>query len=69
MVTRIKIDVWKVKLIMAQKGMSRLDVAAWGDMTTNTVGNILNRGYAKTKSVHKLAKGLGCQVTDIVLED
>ena len=69
MVTRIKIDVWKVKLIMAQKGMSRLDVSAWGDMTTNTVGNILNRGYANAKSVHKLAKCLGCQVTDIVLED
>ena len=69
MTTHMKIDVWKVKLIMAQKGYSRLDVAAWGDMTTQTVGNVIRKGIATPKTVCKMATGLGVPVTEIVLED
>ena len=65
----MKIDVWKVKLIMAQKGYSRQDVAAWADTTTQNIGNILRKGIATPKAAGKLAKGLGVPVTEIVVED
>ena len=65
----MKIDVWKVKLIMAQKGYSRLDVAKMGGITTQTVGNAIRKGYCTTKTIPKLAKGLGVPVTEIVVED
>lgn len=66
---RMKIDTWKVKLIMAKNGWTRVDVAAFGDFTNQTFGNILKEGTCTPKIAGKLAKGLGVEITDIVIQD
>ena len=65
----MKIDTFKIKMILAEAEMTRADLAAKCGISRQNISTILTRGTCALKSVGKIAKGLGIPVSDIVIED
>lgn len=65
----MKIDVFKIKLLMAESELSCGDLAKrWGTGRQN-VSLLLRRGTCTPKSAVKLAHALGVSVSDIVIPE
>lgn len=65
----MKINVHKIKLILAEMEMTRSDLAAKCGISRQNISTILTRGTCEPKTAGKLAKGLGVPLDEIVKED
>ena len=65
----MKIDVHKIKIILAERGMTRTVLAAESGISRPNISTILTRGTCEILTAGKLAKGLGIPVAEIVVED
>lgn len=64
----MKIDVNKIKIILAKREMTRSALAALCGISRQNISTILTRGTCEPKTAGKLAKGLGIPVDEIVKE-
>ena len=64
----MRIDVNKVKIILAEREMTRSALAALCGISRQNISTILTRGTCEPKTAGKLAKGLGIPVDEIVKE-
>lgn len=64
----MKIDVNKIKIILAEREMTRSALAALCGISRQNISTILTRGTCEPKTAGKLAKGLGIPVDEIVKE-
>lgn len=65
----MKIDVHKIKLILAEEEMTQTDLAEKCGISRQNLNNMLTRGTCVPKTVGRLARGLGVDVREIVKED
>lgn len=64
----MRIDVNKVKIILAEREMTRSALAALCGISRQNISTILTRGTCEPKTAGKLAKGLGIPVDELVKE-
>lgn len=64
----MKIDVNKIKIILAEREMTRSALAALCGISRQNISTILTRGTCEPKTAGKLAKGLGIPVDEIIKE-
>lgn len=65
----MKINVHKIKLILAEMEMTRSDLAVKCGISRQNISTILTRGTCEPKTAGKLAKGLAVPLDEIVKED
>ena len=64
----LKIDAKKLELSQAKKGINTNQIIKNSGLTEKTIQNIKNGKPCRPLSVHKLAKALGVEVTEILKE-
>ncbi len=64
----LKIDAKKLELSQAKKGINTNQIILKSGLTEKTIQNIKNGKPCRPLSVHKLAKALGVDVTEILKE-
>lgn len=64
----MKINVNKILSILAEREMTRSEVATVCGLCRPNMSTILTRGTCSEKTAGKLAKGLGVDVTEIMEE-
>lgn len=65
----MKLDVYRIKIIMAEKRLNKTSLASNAEMTRNGVTYVLKKGTAEPATVGKLAAALGVPVEEIVLPE
>lgn len=65
----MKINVHKIKLILAEREMTRTDLAVKSGISRQNISTILTRGTCELKTVGKLAKGLNIPISEIATEE
>ena len=65
----MRIDSVKIKLKMAESGMSVIMLAKASGISRQGIGNILTRGTCQIANAGKLAKALGVCVQEIIKEE
>lgn len=65
----MKINVHKIKLLLAEKEMTRGELAAKSGISRQNISTILTRGTCELKTVGKLAKGLNIPIDELVKEE
>lgn len=65
----MKLDVQKIKLILAEREMNQSDLAKKCGVNRQQINNILSRGSCALKTMGKIAKALGVPVSEIVKEE
>ncbi len=65
----MKIDTHKIKLILAEREMTRTELSDLCGISRQNVSTILTRGTCELKTAGKIAKGLGIPVAEIVKEE
>lgn len=65
----MKINTHKIKLILAEREMTRADLAERCGISRQNVSTILTRGTCQPKTIGKLAKGLGIPLEEITEEE
>lgn len=65
----MKLNVHKIKLILAEREMNRSEYAEKCGISRQNVSTILTRGTCELKTAGRLAKGLGVSVSEIVKEE
>jgi len=65
----MKINVHKIKLILAEREMTRTDLAVKSGISRQNISTILTRGTCELKTVGKLAKGLNIPISEIAREE
>ena len=65
----MKLDVPKIKLILAEREMNQSDLAKKCGVNRQQINNILSRGSCTLKTMGKIAKALVVPVQEIVKED
>lgn len=58
----------KIEMILAERGMTKKELALSIGMTRQNVSNVIRRGTAEPKTAGKLARGLGVTVAEIIKE-
>lgn len=64
----MRLDTQKIKLILAEREMRQVDLAAKCGTSRQSISLILTRGTCEPKTAGKIAKGLGVPVAEIVKE-
>ena len=64
----LKIDAKKLELSQAKKGINTNRIILKSGLTEKTIQNMKNGKPCRPLSVHKLAKALGVDVTEILKE-
>lgn len=64
----LKIDAKKLELSQAKKGINTNQIILKSGLTEKTIQNLKNGKPCRPLSVHKLAKALGVDVTEILKE-
>lgn len=62
----MNIDIQKIELLLAQKGMSKTELAICSGVSRQNISTIVMRGTCEPKTAGKLAVGLGVNVTEII---
>lgn len=62
----MRINVNNIDIIKAKKGLTNADIAQKANLTRPWLSTIFKRGEAEPITVHKLAQGLGVDVTEII---
>jgi len=65
---KMKLNTWKIKLILAEKEMTWTALAESIGMANQNLSTIVGRGTCSPITAGKLAKGLGVTISDIVQE-
>lgn len=65
----MKLDVLRIKMILAEREMTRTELAKACGISRQNVSTILTRGTCEPKTAGKLAKGLGIPVSEIMKEE
>lgn len=65
----MKLDVPKIKLILAEREMNQSDLAKKCGVNRQQINNILSRESCTLKTMGKIAKALGVPVQEIVKEE
>lgn len=65
----MKVDRKKIELLMAKDCLSTADIADKARITSQTVRRAISGKQIKPKTVGKIAKTLGVDVTEILLEE
>lgn len=65
----MKLDVPKIKLILAEQKMNQSDLAKKCGVNRQQINNILSRGSCTLKTMGKIVKALGVPVQEIVKEE
>ena len=65
----MKIDATKIKIMLAERGMTRAALAAMCGISRQNISTILTRGTCEPKTAGKLANGLNVSVAEIVKGD
>lgn len=65
----MKLNVQKVKVILAEKEMNQTDLAIKCGVNRQQINEILSRGTCTLKTLGRLSKSLGVPVEQIVMED
>ena len=63
------LNTWKIKLILAEKEMNQVDLAAKCGVNRQQINEILSRETCSLKTLGRIAKALGVPVTEIVKEE
>ena len=63
------LNVFTIKLIMAEREMSNKDLASKMGSDNNTLYMVLKNGRCNTKTAGKIAHALGVHVEDIVVQE
>lgn len=64
----MKLDTVKIVMVLAERGMSKSDLAAKSGVSRQQISTILGRGSCAPKTAGKLAMGLGLSVGEIMKE-
>lgn len=64
----VKLNTHEIKIIMAERQMSNVELAATCGFSRQNVSTILRRGTCALKTVGKLASGLNIPVESIMKE-
>ena len=64
----MRIDSYKVKLILAELGMTQARLAEKCGVARQNISNILSKGKCSPKTAGKIAAGLGVHVSKIAKE-
>ena len=64
----MKLDTAKIMMVLAERGMSKTDLAAKSGVSRQQISTILGRGTCTPKTAGKLAMGLGISVGEIMKE-
>lgn len=64
----MKVNTHKIKLILAEREMTRAELAECCGMSRQSVSTILTRGTCEPRTAGKLAKGLGISLEEIIEE-
>lgn len=62
----MKIDCFKVHLLLAEKNLRQLDLAEKSNVSIATINNVLNGKNASYRTIYNLSKALDVPVRDIV---
>lgn len=62
------ISALRIETILAERHMTKKDLAEKCQMTRQNVSTVIRRGTAEPKTVGKLAAGLGVSVAEILTE-
>lgn len=62
----VKIDAIKIETLLAERGMTKKDLAGECGISRQNISTIVRRGTCEPKTAGKLAAGLGVLVTDIM---
>lgn len=65
----MKINAHKIKLLLAEMGMTRAELGERCGISRQSISTILTRGTCEPKTAGKLAKGLGVDIQEIIKED
>ena len=62
----MNINVAKIEVLLAERGMTKKDLAVECGISRQNISTIVRRGTCEPKTAGKLAAGLGVIVTDIM---
>ena len=62
----MRINSLKIEMMLAERAMTKTELAAVCGISRQTISTIIRRGTCETKNAGKLAAGLGVPVTDII---
>lgn len=65
----MKLDVLKIKLIIARKELNQTDLAKKCGMRRQALNEIFNRGTCTLKTIGKIANALDVDVTEIIKKE
>lgn len=65
----MKLNTWKIKLLLAEREMSQADLATKIGINRQQINEILSRETCSLKTLGKIAKALGVHVAEIVKEE
>ena len=65
----MKLNIWKIKLILAEKEMNQSDLAVKCGVNRQQINEILSRESCSLKTLGRIAKALGVSVAEIVKEE
>ena len=65
----MKLNITRIKIIMAEQGLTQKAAAARCGITAQKFGLILMRGTCEPRTAGKLARGLDIPVEDIIMEE
>lgn len=65
----MRINTFKIKTLLADRGMTRKELAKSSGISRQSVSTILHRGTCEPRTAGKLASGLGVTVAEIVVEE
>lgn len=65
----MKLNTWKIKLLLAEQEMSQTDLAVKCGVNRQQINEILSRESCSLKTLGRIAKSLGVPVSEIVKED
>lgn len=65
----MKLNAWKIKLLLAEKEMNQADLANKCGVNRQQINEILSRESCTLKTLGRIAKALGIPVAEIVRED
>lgn len=65
----MKIDTNKIKMFLAERGLTRAAYAELCGISRQNISTILTRGTCEPRTAGKLAKGFGIPVSEIIKEE
>lgn len=65
----MKLNAWRVKLILAEKEMNQADLAIMCGVNRQQINETLSRETCSLKTLGRIAKALGVSVAEIVKDE